>query len=124
MRGGADAGAKTCCFDSEIKTLDTIQANHIDQIRENLGSDTTVGDPDPPPGQAAEEQKFRLRQSGPRPDSRLLRQTALEVLTRSARSDSPRKTRPERNSGEVGRRRRRTAAAAAAAVEREGEGGG
>ncbi|KZV06622.1 hypothetical protein F511_45892 [Dorcoceras hygrometricum] len=50
MRGGADAGAKTCCFDSEIKTLDTIQANHIDQIRENLGSDTTVGDPDPPPG--------------------------------------------------------------------------
>ncbi|KZV57176.1 hypothetical protein F511_13411 [Dorcoceras hygrometricum] len=37
----------------------------------------------------------QLRQSGPRPDSRLLRQTALEVLTRSARSDSPRKTRPE-----------------------------
>ncbi|KZV52223.1 hypothetical protein F511_07178 [Dorcoceras hygrometricum] len=77
------------------------------------------------PRQAAEEQKFsgmrsirliktdlrinihRIRQSGPRPDSRLLRQTALEVLTRSARSDSPRKTRPERNSGEVGRRRRR-----------------
>ncbi|KZV33377.1 F-box/kelch-repeat protein-like [Dorcoceras hygrometricum] len=29
--------------------------------------------------------------------------TALEVLTRSARSDSPRKTRPEQNSGEVGR---------------------
>ncbi|KZV06557.1 hypothetical protein F511_45960 [Dorcoceras hygrometricum] len=48
-----------------------------------------------------------IRQSGPRPDPRLLRQTALEVLTRSARSDSPRKTRPERNSGEVGRRRRR-----------------
>ncbi|KZV48680.1 phospholipase D epsilon [Dorcoceras hygrometricum] len=36
-----------------------------------------------------------IRQSGPRPDPRLLRQTALEVLTRSARSDSPRKTRPE-----------------------------
>ncbi|KZV17188.1 ER membrane protein complex subunit 3 [Dorcoceras hygrometricum] len=29
-----------------------------------------------------------LRQSGPRPDPRLLRQTALEVLTRSARSDN------------------------------------
>ncbi|KZV41401.1 hypothetical protein F511_34639 [Dorcoceras hygrometricum] len=43
-------------------------------------------------------QLARLRQSGPRPDSRLLRQTALEVLTRSARSDSPRKTRPEQNS--------------------------
>ncbi|KZT76733.1 hypothetical protein F511_46242 [Dorcoceras hygrometricum] len=66
-----------------------------------------------------------LRQSGPRPDSRLLRQTALEVLTRSARSDSPRKTRPERNSGEVGRRRRRRTAAAAAAWSREErEGGG
>ncbi|KZV30891.1 tetratricopeptide repeat-containing family protein [Dorcoceras hygrometricum] len=64
-----------------------------------------------------------LHQSGPRPDSRLLRQTALEVLTRSARSDSPRKTRPERNSGEVGRRC--TAAAAAAAWSREErEGGG
>ncbi|KZV54237.1 hypothetical protein F511_33169 [Dorcoceras hygrometricum] len=59
--------------------------------------------------------KSEIRQSGPRPDPRLLRQTALEVLTRSARSDSPRKTRPEQNSGEVGRRRRRTAAAAAAA---------
>ncbi|KZV29672.1 triacylglycerol lipase [Dorcoceras hygrometricum] len=29
----------------------------IDQIRENIGSDTTVGDPDPPPGEAAEEQR-------------------------------------------------------------------
>ncbi|KZV50694.1 hypothetical protein F511_25563 [Dorcoceras hygrometricum] len=37
-----------------------------------------------------------LRQSGPRPDPRLLRQAALEALTRSARTDSPRKTRPER----------------------------
>ncbi|KZV53537.1 inactive protein kinase [Dorcoceras hygrometricum] len=36
-----------------------------------------------------------IRQSGPRLDPRFLRQTALEVLTRSARSDSPRKTRPE-----------------------------
>ncbi|KZV25206.1 subtilisin-like protease [Dorcoceras hygrometricum] len=32
----------------------------------------------------------RLRQSGPRPDTRLLRQPALEGLTRSARMDSPR----------------------------------
>ncbi|KZV55888.1 hypothetical protein F511_18755 [Dorcoceras hygrometricum] len=32
----------------------------------------------------------RLRQSSPRPDARLLRQPALEVLTRSARTDSPR----------------------------------
>ncbi|KZV48052.1 mitogen-activated protein kinase kinase kinase 7 [Dorcoceras hygrometricum] len=33
----------------------------------------------------------RLRQSGPRPEGRLLRQPALEGLTRSARTDSPRK---------------------------------
>ncbi|KZV33369.1 hypothetical protein F511_13174 [Dorcoceras hygrometricum] len=35
------------------------------------------------------------RQSGPRPDPRLLRQAALEALTRSARTNTPRKTRPE-----------------------------
>ncbi|KZV44695.1 hypothetical protein F511_35806 [Dorcoceras hygrometricum] len=33
----------------------------------------------------------RLRQSGPRPDERLLRQPALEGLTRSARTESPRR---------------------------------
>ncbi|KZV45361.1 hypothetical protein F511_09018 [Dorcoceras hygrometricum] len=36
-----------------------------------------------------------LLQSGPRPDPRLLRQAALEALTRSARTNTPRKTRPE-----------------------------
>ncbi|KZV33523.1 hypothetical protein F511_08603 [Dorcoceras hygrometricum] len=36
-----------------------------------------------------------LRQSGLRPDPRLLRQAALEALTRSARTNTPRKTRPE-----------------------------
>ncbi|KZV41247.1 hypothetical protein F511_28662 [Dorcoceras hygrometricum] len=35
------------------------------------------------------------RQSGPRPDPRLLRQAALEALTRSARTNTPLKTRPE-----------------------------
>ncbi|KZV31471.1 exportin 1 [Dorcoceras hygrometricum] len=39
---------------------------------------------------------LRYRQSGPRPEPRLLRQPALEALTNSARTDSPRKTRPER----------------------------
>ncbi|KZV38196.1 hypothetical protein F511_14393 [Dorcoceras hygrometricum] len=55
----------------------------------------------------------RLRQSGPRPDTRLLRQPALEGLTRSARTDSPRR---------VGRNsfRRLKAAAAAACLERRG----
>ncbi|KZT76735.1 hypothetical protein F511_46240 [Dorcoceras hygrometricum] len=50
-------------------------------------------------GGVAELQKRRLftvdcgryRQSGPRPDTRLLRQPALEGLTRSARTDSPRR---------------------------------
>ncbi|KZV37011.1 hypothetical protein F511_17271 [Dorcoceras hygrometricum] len=47
----------------------------------------------------------RLRQSGPRPEGKLLRQPALEGLTRSARTDSPRK---------VGRNKFRRGAAAAA----------
>ncbi|KZV47988.1 hypothetical protein F511_31130 [Dorcoceras hygrometricum] len=34
----------------------------------------------------------RLRQSGPRPEGKLLRQPTLEGLKRSARMDSPRKT--------------------------------
>ncbi|KZV38970.1 hypothetical protein F511_34149 [Dorcoceras hygrometricum] len=37
----------------------------------------------------------RLHQSGPRPDTILLRQPALEGLTRSARTDSPRQDWPE-----------------------------
>ncbi|KZV48148.1 hypothetical protein F511_25428 [Dorcoceras hygrometricum] len=53
----------------------------------------------------------RNRQSGPRPETRLLRQPALEGLTRSARTDSPRR---------IGRnefRRLEAAAAAVAAIE-------
>ncbi|KZV24651.1 hypothetical protein F511_35250 [Dorcoceras hygrometricum] len=37
----------------------------------------------------------RLRQSGPRPETGFLRQPALEGLTRSARTDSPRQGWPE-----------------------------
>ncbi|KZV52247.1 histidine kinase 1, 2, 3 plant [Dorcoceras hygrometricum] len=53
-----------------------------------------------------------LRQSGPRPDPRLLRQAALEALTRSARTDSPRRIGRKQFSGEddgggAWRRRRR-----------------
>ncbi|KZT76091.1 hypothetical protein F511_46884 [Dorcoceras hygrometricum] len=90
--------------------LDTIQAIHIDQIRKNTGSDTTVGDPDPPPIAVV------LHQSGPRPDPRLLSQAALEALTRSARTDSPRRTGRKQFSGDDRRRRRRTAVAVAAAA--------
>ncbi|KZV45223.1 20S proteasome alpha subunit G [Dorcoceras hygrometricum] len=46
-----------------------------------------------------------LRQSGPRPDPRLLRQAALEALTRSARTNTPRKTRPEQIPAKWRRRR-------------------
>ncbi|KZV39986.1 hypothetical protein F511_21045 [Dorcoceras hygrometricum] len=49
------------------------------------------------------------RQSGPRPEPRLLRQPALEGVTRSARTDSPRKNCPEQIPA---KRRRRTTAAA------------
>ncbi|KZV55424.1 hypothetical protein F511_28505 [Dorcoceras hygrometricum] len=56
----------------------------------------------------------RLRQSGPRPEGRLLGQPALEVLTRSAWTDSPH---------QVGRNKfRRSKAAAAAAAFERGEG--
>ncbi|KZV48274.1 hypothetical protein F511_41944 [Dorcoceras hygrometricum] len=48
----------------------------------------------------------RYRKSGPRPETKLLRQPALEALTNSARTDSPRKTRPERFPA---KRRRRAA---------------
>ncbi|KZV21248.1 hypothetical protein F511_19385 [Dorcoceras hygrometricum] len=56
----------------------------------------------------------RLRQSGPRPDERLLRQPALEGLTISARMDSPRR---------VGRNRFRQLKAATAAALGGGDGG-
>ncbi|KZV48261.1 hypothetical protein F511_35389 [Dorcoceras hygrometricum] len=86
-----------------------------------------VGDPDPPPGEAAEEHKKRPgddqyennnsinycgnnRQSGPRPEPRLLCQAALEALTNFARTDSPRRVGRKRISGDNGRRRRRRTA--------------
>ncbi|KZV30684.1 hypothetical protein F511_41917 [Dorcoceras hygrometricum] len=47
-----------------------------------------------------------LRQSGPRPDPRLLRHAALEALTRSARTDSPRRIGRKQISGDDRRRRR------------------
>ncbi|KZV41856.1 hypothetical protein F511_23931 [Dorcoceras hygrometricum] len=57
----------------------------------------------------------RLRQSSPRPDTRLLHQPALEGLTRSARTDSPR---------QVGWNKFRRLEAAAAAALGSGSGGG
>ncbi|KZV50758.1 hypothetical protein F511_26373 [Dorcoceras hygrometricum] len=57
-----------------------------------------------------------LRQSGPRPDPRLLRQAALEALTRSARTDSPRRTGRKQFSGDNRRRRERGKEGAASAL--------
>ncbi|KZV41787.1 hypothetical protein F511_24311 [Dorcoceras hygrometricum] len=54
----------------------------------------------------------RLHQSDPRPEARLLRQPALEGLTRSARMDSPR---------QVGRNKFRRSKAAAEAFEERRE---
>ncbi|KZV56841.1 hypothetical protein F511_21406 [Dorcoceras hygrometricum] len=48
----------------------------------------------------------RYRQSGPRPEPRLLRQPALEALMNSARMDSPRRVGRKRIFGDDGRRRR------------------
>ncbi|KZV23624.1 hypothetical protein F511_33580 [Dorcoceras hygrometricum] len=45
------------------------------------------------------------RQSGPRPEPRLLRQASLEALTNSARTDSPRRTGRKQISAEDRRRR-------------------
>ncbi|KZV42856.1 hypothetical protein F511_13609 [Dorcoceras hygrometricum] len=81
----------------KIKRLYTIR-QYVLIRSENLGSDTTVGIRITPPGGAAEEQKTcggRYHQSGPRPEKGFLRQPALEGLTRSARTDSPRQDWPE-----------------------------
>ncbi|KZV54029.1 hypothetical protein F511_29647 [Dorcoceras hygrometricum] len=62
------------------------------------------------------------RQSGPRPEPRLLRQAALEALTNSARMDSPRRVGRKRISGDNGRRRRRRTAGGGGGVWRGGKG--
>ncbi|KZV50596.1 hypothetical protein F511_17183 [Dorcoceras hygrometricum] len=69
------------------------------------------------------EESDWLRQSGPRPDSRLLRQTALEVLTRSARSDSPRRTGRNKLPAAIGGGRRRRTAGGGGGAWREEVGG-
>ncbi|KZV26637.1 hypothetical protein F511_15745 [Dorcoceras hygrometricum] len=51
-------------------------------------------------GNAIEEDCGRYRQYGPRPETRLLRQPALEALTNSARTDSPRRVGRKQLSGE------------------------
>ncbi|KZV58698.1 hypothetical protein F511_40912 [Dorcoceras hygrometricum] len=92
-------------FDSDFvsilknKMLDTIQAIHIDQIGETLALIPLLGIRIRPPARQRKNIKqiaVDYRQSGQRPDPRLLRQAALEALTRSARTNTPRKTRPER----------------------------
>ncbi|KZV55775.1 hypothetical protein F511_15011 [Dorcoceras hygrometricum] len=63
-------------------------------------SDDDVGDPDPPPTRQQKNNCGRNHQSGPRPETRLLHQPALEGLTRSARTDSPRRIGRKQFSGE------------------------
>ncbi|KZV40446.1 hypothetical protein F511_36487 [Dorcoceras hygrometricum] len=54
-----------------------------------------------PPSRVYNVDCGRLRQSGPRPETGFLRQPALEGLTRSARTDSPRQDWHEQFSGEA-----------------------
>ncbi|KZV21218.1 hypothetical protein F511_17952 [Dorcoceras hygrometricum] len=97
------------------------QAPVASKIRKTIGSDTTVGDPDRAPRVFKTLPCWHLclaptgitrtrlfsidcgrnRQSDPRPETRLLRQPALEGLTRSARTDSPRRIGRKRFSGEA-----------------------
>ncbi|KZT76773.1 hypothetical protein F511_46200 [Dorcoceras hygrometricum] len=65
----------------------------------------------------------RYRQSGPRPEPRLLRQAALEALTNSARTDSPRRVGRKRISGDDGRQRRTAGGGGGGLFVREGGGG-
>ncbi|KZV19720.1 hypothetical protein F511_34895 [Dorcoceras hygrometricum] len=65
-----------------------------------------------------------IRQSGPRPDSGLLRQTALEVLTRSARWDSPRRVGRKQISGDNGAAVAAAQGGGGGGVEEEERGGG
>ncbi|KZV48040.1 hypothetical protein F511_26451 [Dorcoceras hygrometricum] len=119
MRGGAAAvPAQNFDFRSKKLRLDTIRHNCIDQIRALaliplLGNRGGSGSRLPARQRKNKNcdgrrsiqfktyevsrgnQHFtvgggRLRQSGPRLEARLLRQPALEGLTRSARTDSPR----------------------------------
>ncbi|KZV58086.1 hypothetical protein F511_31827 [Dorcoceras hygrometricum] len=70
--------------------------------------------PIPPP----DDPKYR--QSGPRPEPRLLRQPALEALTNSARTDSPHRVGRKRISGDDGLRQRRRTAGGGGLWERGG----
>ncbi|KZV45754.1 hypothetical protein F511_21220 [Dorcoceras hygrometricum] len=85
--GGRRPRSKSCLIDFNLKMRFSQGNRHF-----------TVGD-------------GRLRQSGPRPEGRLLRQPALEGLTRSARTDSPRQVGRNKfrrgGGGGVHRRRRR-----------------
>ncbi|KZV26274.1 hypothetical protein F511_40737 [Dorcoceras hygrometricum] len=102
-------------FDLSYEEFTTRQANKIVEsvkVAKEIEMETVLADP---VITKSDDILVELRQSGPRPDSRLLRQTALEVLTRSARSDSPRKVGRKQVSGDNG---------AATAAARGGDGGG
>ncbi|KZV55773.1 hypothetical protein F511_15009 [Dorcoceras hygrometricum] len=67
---------------------------------------------------AASDQAAVDRQSGPRPESRHLRQPALEGLTNSARTETPRQA--DRNKSDHGKRQRTVAAGGGAMEEADG----
>ncbi|KZV41350.1 hypothetical protein F511_37321 [Dorcoceras hygrometricum] len=89
-----------------------VTASDTDEEMETVDFGTDVGEQELQIFDENESNCGSLRQSGPRPDPRLLRQAALEALTRSARTDSPRRTARKQFSGDNRRRRRRRTAAA------------
>ncbi|KZV44488.1 hypothetical protein F511_37577 [Dorcoceras hygrometricum] len=88
--------------------------NRLDKDKAKAGSKSYVPNQQRRNFRKAKYDCGRYRQSGPRPDTRLLRHPALEGVMRSARTDSPRRIGRKQISGEEGGGgARRTAAAAA-----------
>ncbi|KZV06826.1 phospho-2-dehydro-3-deoxyheptonate aldolase 2, chloroplastic [Dorcoceras hygrometricum] len=109
--GGPATSFSDFVFRSENYMLDTIMATRMIRSGKTLALIPLLGIRIRPPTRQRKNKKQMpggdqyeksdnyncgsLRQSGPRPDPRLLCQAALEALTRSARTNTPRKTRPE-----------------------------
>ncbi|KZV34495.1 hypothetical protein F511_17095 [Dorcoceras hygrometricum] len=92
---------KTNQYNQDLGLIHSTNGNHLESPNEGSSIDHQIA--------------VDNRQSGPRPESRLLRQAALEALTNSARTDSPRR---------IGRNGfRRLEAAATAAAQGGGDGG-
>ncbi|KZV18973.1 hypothetical protein F511_26987 [Dorcoceras hygrometricum] len=80
---------KTNQYNQDLGLIHSTNGNHLESPNEGSPIDHQLR-PVPRGNRHFTVGGGRLRQSGPRPEERLLRQPALEGLTRSARTDSPR----------------------------------